>query len=746
MTSEKLSRDNLAKYVSLQLDMVTHRIWLVALSALSFFLLYVLIPLIALVHTRNVLLMQENVYMKTEMLNRALSLYGIDAGWLPLFVAVLAVLFAFAGFSYLYRNNALDFYESQPFTRKTRFLMLLCNNLLIFTPILVISTGLGMVITLLTSGIRLIVYFEIILQAIRLFIVFFAVSGVASLAAVLSGNLVIAFMMMGFLTFIELFARILFSSCSDLYFTTVNTMFGQRGGWWGITSPFIYDLVNFTGKGYAYVYSPTSEQLAVYGKLIPCYLAMAVVGTAAFVAAYFAYKYRKHENTGRGLCYPFAESAVKIAIAVFVGVFAGMIVDISMESQYKNLSPIFLFVVVLFITLTCGIGEVIFAKSIHAVKKRAWQIPVCIAASFLILYSFKLDVFGYDAYVPNPVAVKSAALSFGQIFYDDNNEIQPLELSYTNNVDSGNVLKRMELTGEEIDALCEVAKIAMPKRREVAIRERNQYGMAAESYDIYDVSVVYRLTDGREVTRHMAIPYDIDEGLMNKIIGSAHYKEARNDFAGLREVIGDSNYMRKSTITLYYEYGGMQMNKTASVEEAERFLAAYRKDLDGYDYSFAKNNRSIGTVSMEILTRWNNSRDYYPDGFAIYPSFTNTIACMQELGIYHEPSFVRDEVDYFLLYRSDQKAGASEAVYERKTTEYNNSSNTVEYRKDEQIAELCTMFTPDTNSGDWFNGKEGDNIYIYACMNDIYKTSVYGRIPKELAPEYLKTDAFAEWE
>ena len=735
MTSEKLSKDNLKKLAALQTDMAKHRLWLIALSTLIFLLAYVLLPLILLVHERNLLLVQESHDLQYDLLNMALQMYGLDSA-LSYVVAPLAVLFALAGFAFLYRMNTLDFYESEPFTRLQRYMLICVNNLLIFTPILVVSTVIAMLFTLLFGGVRLLVYFEIVFQMMRLFLLFFSVNGIATLAAVLSGNLVIAVLLTTLFTLAELFIRLLFMACGETYFTTLNQTLNVFGYFGGFTSPLVFDTLHIYGNGYAFTMLPTSKQLVVYASVVPYLAIMGVIGLIGFTAAYFAYRNRKLENTGRGLCYPIAESVVKIVIAVVVGGFSGIIIDSTVGTVHKNVSPVFWLIVVLSVALTCGVGEVIFAKNIRAVKKRAWQIPVCVAICFVLLYSYKFDVYGYDSYVPNPSEVKSAALSHGQIYYDsaqDSGTSLPDARTFgMQGMES--VLMRMQLTGDQVNALCEAAKSAMAKQRHYAIFASIYEGdISDQEYDFYDVSVVYRLKNGREVTRHMAIPHDIDSSLMDRIINTEEYRAGRFDLDGFESVIRDDDYMKKSAATAIYEYGGVQDSTSLDREHAIGLAEAYRADAKMYGFSFAKANRSIGTLNFEVRTRWEYAYDYYSDGLPIYPEFKKTIAYLKELDIYHDPSYEPEEVDHFVVYRSEQPGYDWDL--------YNEDENTVEYVKREQVEALCRDFLPDTYVGDWYRDKgDDDRLCVNAVLNDKYESYVYGYIERNKAPAFLKKD------
>lgn len=747
MTSEKLLKDSGRNFIALQLDMLTHRIWLAALSGLTFFMLYFVVPLVVLLHTRSIQIIQQDKWLRTTLLNTALQLYGTDAQWNSFAVFILAVLFAFSGFAYLYKMRSLDFYESEPFTRWQRFLMISVNNMLIFLPVLAAATAVGMLVTLIFGGIRLVVYFEIALQMARLAILFFAVCGAATLAAVLSGNIVIAILMMGFLTFIELFVRLLFTACGESYFTTVNSTLSMMDFMGGITSPTVYDTMHLTGFSYAFNGTPTSMQLPLYAGMIPHLFVLVIMGAVAYAGAYFAYRYRKLEHTGRGLCYPFAESIVKVAIALMVGMYTGLITDIVMETQFVNFSFAFLLLVVLTVTLTCVIGEIIFAKSIHAFNKRIWQIPVCIAVCFVVLYIFKLDAFGYDRYVPAASEVASASLSNGDGYYTDDGPTRVMgehDLTF----EYPSLLSRMELQGPQVEALCEIAKVGMQKQREIATAQKDyDYYMGNASYEVYDAFVLYRLKNGKKVTRHIAIPYDIDESLMNAVIDSDRYKTARFDTGFIRQLVHNPAYMKRVTVTASYEYGGTTKSKVLDADRIADFLNAYEKDLSAYDYSLARTKQAAGAVHIEFNTRAVGVSDFYPDGFTVYDSYRNTIAYLKEQELYHGTGYKPKEIAYFEMYLTDQmndeqtEAFNESLMAEGVTYAYDSDLNIRNYADKDQIKALCKVFRCMAVYGDWYPQMESEeNYYLYAHLDDAGGNAVYGAVPKKDAPAFLKKD------
>ena len=65
-------------------------------------------------------------------------------GFMPVIVIGLAILIGMQGFVYLHNKRQLDFYHSQPVSRKRRFLVLWFNGILIFVITYLVNMILGM--------------------------------------------------------------------------------------------------------------------------------------------------------------------------------------------------------------------------------------------------------------------------------------------------------------------------------------------------------------------------------------------------------------------------------------------------------------------------------------------------------------------------------------------------------------------------------------------------------------------------
>ena len=112
------------------------------------------------------------------------------------------------------------------------------------------------------------------------------------------------------------------------------------------------------------------------------------------------------------------------------------------------------------------------------------------------------------------------------------------------------------------------------------------------------------------------------------------------------------------------------------------------------------------------------------------------IRYLKENELYHEPFYEPEEVHHFQMYLMDQ----TDYEYGDDTAYASYTESIVEYSEEEQIEALCKVFRPDVYSGDWYSDADADDIYVYAILNDNYMNSVYGMIPRDKAPAFLKRD------
>ena len=68
----------------------------------------------------------------------------------------------------------------------------------------------------------------------------------------------------------------------------------------------------------------------------------------------------------------------------------------------------------------------------------------------------------------------------------------------------------------------------------------------------------------------------------------------------------------------------------------EEFRKAYTRDLEQYSYSFARQNRPVGSVGIS-LTRDSKRDDIPAVSYSIYPSYSRTIDFLKNNGCWLEP-------------------------------------------------------------------------------------------------------------
>lgn len=719
MISEPSSVNKRRSIIDLQQNMITHRIWVVALAGLLFFIFYVAIPLIAFVNT-----MANNTDENMQVMlarDTASTFYGISALWLSIVVGVMAVIFSIQGFAWLYKTRSVDFYESAPFSRLQRYLMIAANNLLIFSALLIVATFVGVNLSFLFGGLTFGVFGDIVFEMFRLWVLFFAVSGIGTLAAVVSGTTVIAVLLMLYATLFEPGVNFILGLCRETYFTTVIIGL-PTGGLHGITTPIFFDISHMMEvQAKAMQSKDKADVLLSYLFGLRWEALILLVGLAAYAIGYAAYRARKSEHAGKGICFSYAESVVKMSIAIMGGLYAAFAIDVISDTAH-HIFPVLSIAFLIFISsIICLICEIIFAKNVKGALKRLWQLPICLGASLFILYAYKLDFFGYDRYVPAMSMIESAGFCYGEISSDGS-------------IDEGcgSELFTMHLEDEQIQALRKIAKQGMRFRRE-NIKGGNLIYNPDYVQTGWDATVLYRLKDGREVKRLLLIPFDVDPKLMNVVVGSTDYKRSAYCLDGMHQTLERAKTGR-SQIQINYEYGLYSHTAALSVEDAEEFLQAYARDLEKYNFQYARDERAIGMVDLNVESQSQDMEySYYFDYYDIYADYEETINVLAKLGLYVEEKVELDKVTSVLV---DVPVDESDAMYQEQTPQ-------IEFTDPGQIEVLVDATDLKGIYGDWVKGKDYKDYYSVTILFvenekvEAYNPS-YGTIRKEDAPKFLK--------
>ncbi len=712
------ANSSLAKFMREQKALLWRRLPLAALSIIMYFL-YDVFGTVMLIQRERV-----NIYSDQPFPVRGAwivsGLMGLRSfGWL--ICSTGAVLLAIQGFAYLYKTQTVDFYESRPEKRSTRFFNIVVNGIFIY----LVPALTGAILSLLIAAANgcapgwLIteVFISLGLQTA----LFLAVYGMSILAALLTGTIITAVMMNIFFFGLEGMIRLTVLGYRTAFYATFDQgksdgllsnvytlpVFNYLGG---IVRSMIFAINEFDFTG-SYEYVIKSAGYTVKGTVVNL-----VIFVIATVLSFAVYKKRKAESAGKAVVYRPLEVFIKFVTGVIISLDAGLLINAVFIMDISSGTGPVIITIILMAFLVSLILESVFALNVRMAFNKAWQIPLIAAASIIILFVYKSGVTGYDSFLPDKEKVGSSYLVNYNYCSDYYNDGEEYESSYMPTEEF--VEKNMFLTDTE-----DVLSLAAIGQSDAVMRKKN--GNSDSEY--WEALIGWRMKDGSLITRRITIPEDIDPGLMDRITGRDEFTRGVYQVENVVPIIESkknsaANY--KLTMTVSTEHGYLEKN----VDLTALFLDAYRKDLkEHYCFSMASGNNPVGSISVydnrNISISW-----------PIYECFDDTIAFLKENDMWSGGFLDSGEIIKIKVSRSE---------YVEETGEYIDDSE--EYTEKEQIKEIMESSISNTYSSAWnrssiFDGG-GYNIEIYpdeaSQTDNSYSTCYYRSFYKDRIPAFV---------
>ena len=441
------------------------RVWSAAVSGLFFFLYYVLGTSLAVTRTRSFAeAYQYTVEVaKASVSNAVRESIGLSAGYGWIGVVGIAVMLGVQGFAYLDSRRQIDFYESQPEKRSHRFRRIYLEGILIYVLTAVTGLAAGLITVALLRAATLALVLEIVLEALRLFI--------------------------------------LFPLKNTFFFFFSSEFSGASAAF----SP-IYDYcVVLSGKNPAaavtsYYSEMTLSVLRQSAAFLVLYDVFTLITAAAATGiAYLSYKKRRTESAGTAVVFAPIRVLARIAVSSVIALGAGLVVLRSFASGREHSATVII-VIVMIVTacIVCSVMQIIYDFDFRSFLRGAWAMTVSSLIAVLVLAAFETDCFGYDRYVPDLSQVESCALipdNGTTVLGTDGNE----SMDY-----SAYALRNMKLTDtQSVAALASYGQEYTVKTRGSA---QNSGDYFDNSQSEYHFTVLYRMKSGQKVYRSFYIP------------------------------------------------------------------------------------------------------------------------------------------------------------------------------------------------------------------------------------------------
>ena len=552
-----------------------------------------------------------------------------DSGFV-IFTIIVAVISALSGFSYMHSSKKLDVYHSMPIKREKLFGQQYIYGILYY----VIPFAIHVILCLVICAGNGLGGFKIYGQALGFvlvnLLVYLAVYAVTVLAVTLTGNIVISVLGSVVLLLYSYILALLKYELMERFFETYYYFYNAEymGGIWAFSPIHLViqmcdamndaEALNYTGYfGY-------------YGKFI----LMIIVYT---IAALWLYQKRHTESAGKSMAFALSEPFVK-TLVVFPASFGCGYIICGIASN-SNSFGWYLFGCVFGFAIICPLMEIIFRKDVKAVFKRPLQIAFNGALVLIVVFLFRLDVFGYDTYIPAEDKVESYAVYFNEI----NNPM---------NYGTWELLEDMKITDNESTRrlLEHAAEVTRPLRKG-DIEELN------DGSKYTGLAVKYNLKNGKSVYRSYMI--NIGDAQIMQYVADTYNDRKFKESA--YPILAEDYEKTYNGIQLQYGYYSESIQ--LGEKEMQEFLEVYTKELMNFTFDEMQSDYPIATLAFTIPYR-EGDEDYpvvvreetltnttvsaemvkvYGDGvdfefydtdsgYRIYPAFTETLALLTSYG------------------------------------------------------------------------------------------------------------------
>lgn len=644
-----------------------------------------------------------------------------------IFAGLAACLYGFQGFGWLMKKEQVDFYHSQPMKREKRFVVIYLNGMIMYLLPMLVHVAVYTFLIGIRGYLNRVVLLNIVMNTVIALIAFWMMYHLVIMAVMLTGNLIVSFLMCSIVFVYPSVIKMLLNGFFDSYFETYVTDYANPIEWIGYLSPVerVYRAGNYMVRG-------------ELGQVAISLMILAVMAVVMLAAAYFLYKKRPSEAAGNALAYPFAGDFIRFLVVIPGGMFFGIL--FASVGVMSNIFWLY-FGTIVGAFLTHGFMEVIFHFDIKAALGKKAQLAASAILVLCIVNIFCFDIFGYDSYLPKAEQVDEVSyfVNIGEyetnyrildgngipVFSQDLTEVRVNKEMAT--VDSLSMYMPYENTTfiyrQEYQMKASVTKEVEPII--ALIRAHMDYGYDdTPSGQTMQMIVHYKLKSGRDVYRRY---------IMNRDVVEEHYGPIYDTEAGKKVIYPYWNLsgVMAQNVSVYAPF----MSETVlelTGEEIEELAACYRKDIEDQSLTELLNAQYIGETRLRY-EQFGNSDNTMSLALYIADHHENMIGFFEARDIYltlPNKNYEVTEITVYNPYGADDTVnhpfwkGREEVVLTQ-----------------EQMEELMPSMIPDQY------GYNGFDREFFLSGHMIVKNiatgkqqQVYCNVPSVMTPQYMRIE------
>lgn len=530
-----------------------------------------------------------------------------------------AVLLAFTGFSYLYTGEKTDFYHSLPLKREELFMVPFLSGFAIFLLPYLVCVGITYFVGIGCGG-GSPQAVKALGAAVGINLLFFLVLYSAAVLAVqLTGNLFTG--IMGFAGLMS-YGPLVYMAYTQLNHQFLYTMGNFRDDL----------LVRYLSPLYTYVnaadnWLPVGESGSrVTRNSVICGIVLAVLFLGA---ALWVYKIRPSESYHKSIAFPKLQPIIKVCCVLPISVLAALFFSSGREHAFLWL----VVSVVLVAVLLSAAFEFLYTMDIRRCINPRASTGIVLAVLLLVLAGYRMDITGYDKYLPEKKELEAMSVYFPSI-----NE----RLYYPKNSGSAGGIGEF-LNKNTIKDFDDVYKLA-----ETGVEYYKQHKSLREEAQTYDsvptgvngeavwqtsdtevlvsVYIGYHLKSGKTVYRAYTVPETKE---LAETIGAVY------DNWEYREALLPTSYLQEEEISYFYfqDMKGQRKQLEGTREELEGIYKTYKTELESMTFAQSCGERIVGELEAEQKMTSQEGVEYTDScALPVYESFTKTMALLEKAG------------------------------------------------------------------------------------------------------------------
>lgn len=619
------------------------RLWQWCLMVLLFVILPVLVFLILVMsidESQYVMNYGSTAYdqIRQDVHRYASVFIGASGGLKPVIVTFGAALTALGGFAYINDRVKLDFYESMPQKKGSRFFVIWFNGIVMFMLTYVIGMLLGFAVLTVSGYGDLYMMNEALYDLGNIILYYLGVYHLFILSMMMTGTAFAGICAFVVLSSYEAIIRLMITAFEGVFFRYNYTL-----------SEFLEPVISPYGL-YLKVIAETDRTTGDPSKYI---VMLGIFDLAVLIVSWFIYMKRPREKAGKTLVFKWMAEPLKLLMAVPAVTAAGLITAQTMNANgLLNVRNMVLIGVVILIVsiIICALIQGVFELDIRIAFKKKLQWVVCTVLSLVIFFGFKQDILGIDRYVPDPSEVASAV--FAPEGYDGlwGGRIGA-DLKYMDMVDF--YRDYMYLT--DADSICELAKLSMEKCDEAwdKVNEDPDLFYGSDESNMFSQAIVlYRMKNGRLIARELSIPVKDDKAaeLVDKIMSTQEFVRG---YYSVEVYDADNAISNTPALRLEARYTDGVHDRRLDRDELLHLIAMYKKDMEEFSYKERIDMLPAGFIRYEILTE--ESRFQGPiqeESLVVYPCMKNCIKYINDKGYSLDEFSLYDEAEAVIITNS----------------------------------------------------------------------------------------------